>query len=391
MKKVLIIKYGEIALRGKNRGIFENKLILNIRKNVDDLGDFYVIKEQGRFILEKVSGDINFNEIIPRVKVVLGVIGISKGVKIEEKNIEVIKETALKVMKDEHGNEKKTFKVVTKRADKKFPMLSNDISIDVGGYIYENMENLNVDVKKPQTILNIEIRSDVYISTDTIKTLGGLPYGSAGKGMLLLSGGIDSPVAGFLMARRGVEIVCIYFHSPPYVSERVTEKVKDLAKRLSDFTGGIKLYVIPFTKTQLYLYENSPPEKITILLKRTMLRIAEKINTKEKGLGLIVGDSVGQVASQTLQSIHAVSSAVDLPIYRPLASFDKQDIINMAIDLETYDISNRPYEDCCTIFLAKHPETKPKKSIIESIHNNMYEEISILEDEAIKDAQIFKL
>ncbi len=390
MKKVLVIKYGEIALRGKNRGMFENKLILNIRKNVDDLGDFYIVREQGRFILENTEGDIDFEEIIPRVEVVLGVIGIAKGYCVEEKNIDVIRESALEIMKIEHGDEKKTFKVVTKRADKQFPLKSNEISMDVGGYIFENMENMDVDVKNPETILNIEIRTKVYISTDVIKTLGGLPYGSAGKGILLLSGGIDSPVAGFLMARRGVEIICVYFHSPPYTSERAKQKVKDLAKRLSHFTGGIKLYVVPFTETQLYLYENVPPEKMTILLKRAMLRISEKISEKEKALGLVVGDSVGQVASQTLQSIHAISSVVDIPIYRPLASYDKQDIINLAIKLKTYEISNRPYEDCCTIFLADHPETKPKKSIIESIDRNLNAGIDELENKAIKNSEIVK-
>ncbi len=390
MKKVLVIKYGEIALRGKNRGMFENKLILNIRKNVDNLGNFYIVREQGRFILENTEGDIDFEEIIPRVEVVLGVIGIAKGYCVEEKNIDVIRESALEIMKIEHGDEKKTFKVVTKRADKQFHLKSNEISMDVGGYIFENMENMDVDVKNPKTILNIEIRTKVYISTDVIKTLGGLPYGSAGKGILLLSGGIDSPVAGFLMARRGVEIICVYFHSPPYTSERAKQKVKDLAKRLSHFTGGIKLYVVPFTETQLYLYENVPPEKMTILLKRAMLRISEKIAEKEKALGLVVGDSVGQVASQTLQSIHAISSVVDIPIYRPLASYDKQDIINLAIKLKTYEISNRPYEDCCTIFLADHPETKPKKSIIESIDRNLNVGIDELENKAIKNSEIVK-
>ncbi len=384
MKTVLLIKYGEIALRGKNRGQFETKLILNIRKNLEGLGNFYVVKEQGRFILENLDGDIDFDLVIPKVKVVIGIVGIAKCVKLEDKNLDTIKEVAFDVLKDRR-KDAKTFKVVSKRADKSFPLQSNELSIEIGEYLYENTD-LEVDVKKPDIKVNVEIRSNVYIYTDTIKTIGGLPYGSSGKGIVLLSGGIDSPVAGFLMAKRGVELTCVYFHSPPYTSERAKIKVCDLAKRLSDFTGGIKLYVVPFTETQLHLYENVAPEKITILLKRAMIRIAEKIAEKEKAIGLIMGDSVGQVASQTMHSINAINSASSLPIYRPLTSFDKQEIIDIAKEIETYDISSRPYEDCCTIFVAKHPETKPKRSLIESIDRNL--EIEELLIKAVEDSEI---
>ncbi len=386
MKNVLLIKYGEIALRGKNRGQFETKLILNIRKNLDGLGNFYVVKEQGRFILENLDGDIDYDLVIPKVKVVIGIVGIAKCVKIESKNLDEIKEVAFNVLKDTRKNEK-TFKVISKRADKNFPLKSNELSIEVGEYLYENTD-LEVDVKKPEIKINVEIRSNVYIYANTIKTIGGLPYGSSGKGVLLLSGGIDSPVAGFLMAKRGVELICVYFHSPPYTSERAKIKVCDLAKRLSDFTGGIKLYVVPFTKTQLYLYDKVAPEKITILLKRAMIKIGEKISEKEKGLGLIMGDSVGQVASQTMHSINAINSATTLPLYRPLTSFDKQEIIDLAKEIGTYDISSRPYEDCCTIFVAKHPETKPKRSIIESIDKNL--DIEELLNEAVDESEIIQ-
>ncbi len=386
MKKVLLIKYGEIALRGKNRGQFETRLILNIRKNLDGLGNFYVVKEQGRFILENLDGDIDYDLVIPKVKVVIGIVGIAKCLKLEEKNLDKIKDVALDVL-NKSNDKVKTFKVVSKRADKRFPLKSNELSIEIGEHLYENSK-FDVDVKNPDVKINVEIRSNVYIYSDTIKTIGGLPYGSSGKGVLLLSGGIDSPVAGYLMAKRGVEVICVYFHSPPYTAERAKIKVCDLAKRLSDFTGGIKLYVVPFTETQLHLYENVAPEKITILLKRAMIKISEKIAEKEKALGLIMGDSVGQVASQTMHSLNAVNSATTLPIYRPLTSFDKQEIIDIAKEIETFDISSRPYEDCCTIFVAKHPETKPKRSIIESIDNNL--DMEEMLDKAVADSEIIK-
>ncbi len=387
MKKVLLIKYGEIALRGKNRGQFETKLILNIRKNLEGLGNFYVVKEQGRFILEDLDGDIDFDLVIPKVKVVIGIVGIAKCVKLEDKNLDKIKEVALEVFEDVREDHK-TFKVISKRADKSFELQSNEISMVIGEHLYENTEGIEVDVRKPELKLNVEIRSNVYIYGNTIKTIGGLPYGSSGKGVLLLSGGIDSPVAGYLMAKRGVEVICVYFHSPPYTSERAKIKVCDLAKRLSDFTGGIKLYVVPFTETQLHLYENVAPEKITILLKRAMMKIADKIAEKEKALGLIMGDSVGQVASQTMHSIHAINSASTIPVYRPLTSFDKQEIIDIAKEIDTFEISSRPFEDCCTIFVAKHPETKPKRSIIESIDRNL--DIEELMDKAVAESEIIK-
>ncbi len=385
MKRVLLIKYGEIALRGKNRGQFETKLILNIRKNLDGLGNFYVVKEQGRFILEDLDGDINYDVVIPKVKTVIGIVGIAKCLKLDSKNLDTIKDVALQTLNQ--STNIKTFKVVSKRADKSFPLQSNELSIKIGEHLYENSD-FEVDVKKPDVKINVEIRSNVYIYSNTIKTIGGLPYGSSGKGVLLLSGGIDSPVAGYLMAKRGVEVICVYFHSPPYTSERAKIKVCDLAKRLSDFTGNIKLYVVPFTETQLYLYDNVAPEKITILLKRSMIKISEKIAEKEKALGLIMGDSVGQVASQTMHSLNAVNSATTLPIYRPLTSFDKQEIIDIAKDIETFEISSRPYEDCCTIFVAKHPETKPKRSIIESIDSNL--NMEELLNNAVENSEIIK-
>ncbi|MFV0503998.1 MAG: tRNA uracil 4-sulfurtransferase ThiI [Lachnospirales bacterium] len=374
MKKVLLIKYGEIALRGRNRGLFEKKLIHAILNSVKDVGDnFYVHKEQGRLILEDLSKDIEYDRVTHRVANVFGIVGVCPCYVIEDQSIENIEKMAVVYVKENYKNLDFTYKVFTRRSDKRYPIESNDVSIRIGGFILDNIPTLSVNVHDPEEEIHVELRNKAYIFSKEIKGFGGLPKGSTGNGTLLLSGGIDSPVAGFLMAKRGIELHCVYFHSPPYTSNRAKEKVIDLAKELSKYTGGIKLYIVPFTETQLFIYENTPPEKMTILLKRIMLRISEKIGKKNKSLCLVVGDSVGQVASQTLHSINAINSASQLPIIRPLAGYDKQEIIDLALKINTYPISIRPFEDCCTIFVAKHPETKSKRSIIENIEATMFQ------------------
>ncbi len=389
MKRVLLIKYGEIALRGKNRALFEKRLIENIRKNLSEFDDnYYVILEQGRFILEDLDKDINLEKVLPKVIPVLGIIGVAPCIKFKENDMETLKERAVALVGEKYTTKDYTFKVATKRCDKKYPLQSNEISGIVGEHLLNNFSNLTVDVKKPELTVNIEIRTETYMYTETIKTFGGLPAGSSGKGVLLLSGGIDSPVAGYMMAKRGLDLICVHFASPPYTSDRATEKVKELAQRLDYFTGNIKLYVVPFTEIQLYLYKEVEPEKLTILLKRMMLKVSEKIAMIEKADGLITGDAVGQVASQTMKSMLAVSYDTRIPIYRPLCGFDKQDIINIANSIETYDISNQPYEDCCTIFVAKHPETKPNLNVINGITNRLQETIEPMIEKAIADSEI---
>ncbi len=373
MKKVLLIKYGEIALRGKNRGLFEGKLIQTIRNNLKDIeGNFYVVKEQGRLILEDLDGDLNIDLVIEKVKTILGIVAVCPCIKTKVQTIEHLQQLAVDHILETFDNLSFSFKVNTRRSDKRYPLESNEVSSLIGGFILENIPSLKVDVKRPDVTVTVELRNEAYIFSKVIKTFGGLPVGSSGQSTLLLSGGIDSPVAGFLMAKRGVSINAVYFHSPPYTSEHAKEKVVDLAKRLSAFTGTINLYVVPFTETQLFIYDSVPPEKTTILMKRVMLRIAEKIGDKNKSIGLIVGDSIGQVASQTLESINAISSATSQPIFRPLSGLDKDEIIDIARKIGTYDISIQPYEDCCTIFVPKHPETKPKKNIIESFEEKMF-------------------
>lgn len=371
MKNVLLVKYGEIAIRGKNRYIFEGQLIQRIKKNMQGLGDFRIFKEQGRFLIESADDRQDWDAVVDQVVKVLGVVGVCPGIKTRDQSLENLQKVALHHAQEMFGHEKVTFKVETKRADKRYPMESRAVSREVGWYLLQHMPNLSVDVHNPQVTLWVELRNDGYVYSKIVPGFGGLPVGSTGKGTLLLSGGIDSSVAGWMIAKRGVEVQGVYFHSAPYTSERAKEKVIDLAKKLSEYTGGFKLYVIPFTDLQLYLYESCPAEKLTILLKRSMLKIAEKIAVQERSQGLITGDSIGQVASQTMQSLAAVQSAVEMPILRPLAGLDKQEIVNIAKKIGTFETSILPYEDCCTIFVAKHPETKPKIEIIEKIEGNL--------------------
>lgn len=390
MQDVLLVKYGEIILRGKNRYLIENMLIKTIIKNLKKIGNYWVSKEQGRILIEskEQNSTFDFENVIPAVVNILGITAVCPAIKLDDSSIENIRNYAITHMKQQWGNGQFSFKVETKRSDKQYPMNSKEISIDVGGYVFDNMENLTVDVHNPDVTLMVEIRNNVYIYSKLIKGFGGLPIGTSGKATVLLSGGIDSPVAAFMMAKRGVSIEAVYFDSPPYTSDRAKQKVIDLAERLSMFTGNFKLYIVPFTEVQLKIYESVPPEKMTILLKRAMLKVAEKIALENGSLGIVTGDSIGQVASQTMHAMDCIGSVLkEIPIYRPLCGMDKQEIIDIARKLGTYDISIRPFEDCCTIFVAKHPETKPKKSIIEKIEQNI-ENIDEKIEECIKNTEI---
>jgi len=361
MKKVLLVKYGEIALRKGNRGLFERGLADTIQRLIGDQA-IRVNREQGRLLVEDSRGDINSPNVIEKIRRVFGITAICVSLKLEDAGIQHLQEAALTVI----GNSG-TFKVETKRSDKRYPMESREISATVGGYILEHRTGLTVDVRNPETIVWVEIRNHAYVYTEIVKCEAGLPYGSSGKGILLLSGGIDSPVAGYLMARRGMEIIPVYFHSPPYTSERAKDKVLDLMECLCGFIGPSPLYVVPFTETQLYIYEHMPHAKLTLFLKRAMLHITSIIAEKEKAHCLITGDSLGQVASQTAHSIAAVDSATALTVLRPLVAMDKQQIIDTALQIGTFDISIRPFEDCCTVFVPKHPESKPNAKAVAGI------------------------
>ena len=386
MKNVLLVKYGEIAIRGKNRYLIENKLIRTIIKRLEPYDGYRVYKEQGRLLVVNETGEFDYDTVIPVVLKILGVTAVCPGVEFEDQSIESLRKHALLHFKEHFPEGGVTFKVVTRRSDKRYPMTGNEISADVGGYILHNVPNIKVDVHNPDVTLMVELRNNAYVYSKVIKGYGGLPYGASGKATVLMSGGIDSPVAAFLTAKRGVEIEACYFDSPPYTSERAKQKVIDLAEQLAKYTGSLKLYIVPFTDTQLKIYESTPPEKMTVLLKRAMLKTAQKIAEKNKSMALVTGDSIGQVASQTMEAIAAIDSAATIPVLRPLCAMDKQEIIDVAVEIGTYDISIRPYEDCCTVFVAKHPETKPKKSIIESIERKI-EGLDELMDKAVEDME----
>ena len=369
MKKVLLVKYGEIALRKGNRSLFERKLADTIQRLI---GDRFIktTREQGRLLIEDSRGDIDSSAVAEKIRRIFGITAICMSLKLDNSSIDEIKKAALAVIKPAGNSDhidSCSFKVETKRSDKSYPMQSQEVSAAVGEYILDNCKGLKVNVHHPDVRIWVEIRNHTYVYTQMIKCESGLPYGSTGKGVLLLSGGIDSPVAGYLMARRGVEIVPVYFHSPPHTSERALDKVVDIMERLRGFVGECPLQVVPFTETQLYIYENMQHAKLTLFLKRAMLRIASQIAEKVNAQCIINGDSVGQVASQTIQSIAAIDSAASLPILRPLAAMDKQQIINTALKIGTYEISIRPYDDCCTIFVPKHPESKPNAEAVAKI------------------------
>jgi len=384
-KRILLVKYGEVALRQGNRGFYEKQIMDDIRRRIKSLhtGNIRVFREQGRFVIEDLGGDLDTDAVLPLVQTIFGCIAFCVGIKTMEREMGALRQIALAFFRDKlRGG---SFKVATKRADKRFPLTSQEISADIGECLFDNIPNARVDLHAPDTVFHVEVRNHVYFYVESVGGEGGLPYGSAGRGVLLLSGGIDSPVAGYLAAKRGVSLIPLYFHSPPYVSERVTDKVNDLLGALAPYTGEIPLRVVPFTEIQLYLQENVPAEKLTIFLKRAMMHIASRVAEAEKALCLITGDAVGQVASQTLQSLVAVNSAASLPVLRPLSTMDKHEIITIARRIGTFDISIRPFEDCCTLFVAKHPENKPNAQVIERMESRLMEmNLRALIDEAVQ-------
>ena len=382
MYKVFLIKYAEIGIKGNNKHVFEDALVNQIRialRNID--GTFNVRKSQGHIYVE-ANGEIDYDEVIEALKKVFGIAAICPVMSFENKEWDNITKEVLSYIEKEYGNKEFTFKVIAKRADKKYPLKSPEIASKMGGCLLKNFPNIKVDVHNPDVKIHIEIRDNVYVYTKEIQGPKGMPLGTNGKAMLLLSGGIDSPVAGYMVAKRGVFIDAVYFHAPPYTSERAKEKVKDLAKLMSKYTGPIRLHIINFTDIQLYIYDKCPHNQLTIIMRRYMMRIAETLAKKSKCLGLVTGESIGQVASQTMESLNCTNEVCTLPVYRPLIGFDKQEIIEVANKINTFETSVLPYEDCCTIFVAKHPVTKPEVNKIRESEENLNEKI----DELVKVA-----
>ncbi|NBI06806.1 tRNA uracil 4-sulfurtransferase ThiI [Senegalia massiliensis] len=363
MKNVISISVGEVALKKGKRNFFEKKLLGKIKAATRDLGSPNVYRELGKMYVE-VNED-NIDKVINRVKKVFGLVHLSPAYKIE-KNLDSIKVNSLKALKEAIKKRKiRTFKVDCKRADKKFPVNSMEVAREVGAYILQNTEDLKVDIHNPDIYVYVDIRQKVYIYTEKIYGYGGLPLGTNGKGLLLLSGGIDSPVAGFMIAKRGVSIEAVHYHSYPFTSERAEEKVKDLAKIISMYTGEIKLYSVNILNIQKAINKYCPPSEMTIISRRFMTKIAESIANINNIDCIITGENLGQVASQTMKSLNVTNSSVNIPILRPLIGFNKTEIIEIAKDIETFETSILPFEDCCSVFLPKHPVTSPELRDIE--------------------------
>lgn len=366
MYKAFLIKYGEIGVKGKNRYLFEDALVRQIRyalKEVD--GEFNVTKENGRIYATAVS-DFDYDEAVAALKRVFGIIGICPVVQIEDNGFDDLAKHVVEYFDATYPNKNITFKVNARRARKNYPMDSMEINMELGGRLLDAFPELKVDVHKPEVLLQVEIRNKINIYSVEIPGPGGMPIGTAGKAMLLLSGGIDSPVAGYMIAKRGVQIEATYFHAPPYTSDRAKQKVVDLAKLVSRYSGPMVLNVVNFTDIQLAIYEKCPHDELTIIMRRYMMRIAEELGKKSGCLGLITGESIGQVASQTMQSLYCTNEVCEMPVFRPVIGFDKQEIIDLSEKIGTYETSIQPFEDCCTIFVAKHPVTKPNLNIIKN-------------------------
>ena len=371
MKEIILVKYGEIILKGGNRPKFERILLENIRNAVRNIDKIKMSIMQATIYIEPLNPD-NIDLIVERLSLVFGIVSVTKA-GVVEKDIDSIRQGAYEYCKKDLLPGKK-FKVEAKRADKKFPLNSVELSIDVGGYLDDKIDGLICDVHNPEVTVKIEIRdfaAYVYCEQNKLEGQGGMPIGTGSKASLLLSGGIDSPVAGHMIAKRGVEIDAINFFSFPYTSERAKEKVIELASILARFTSKIDLYIVPFTEIQLAIRDNCPEEHMTLIMRRFMMKISEKIAQKNNSCALITGESVGQVASQTLAALNVTNSVVDMPVLRPLVGMDKREIIERSRQIGAFETSILPYEDCCTVFTPKHPTTNPKLSSIEKSEKNL--------------------
>ena len=364
MSNMLLIKYSEIGVKGKNRYLFEDMLVRNIKSALKVLTDSWEVrKADGRIYVS--CAETELEDAIEVLEKVFGIAWICPVTQIDPVGPKELKQAAVRFMKDTYDlkdpEKRYSFKVNCRRAEKSYPLDSVEVNMLVGEALLDAFPQLSVDVHQPEIMLHIEIRpKDINIYSKAVKGLSGMPVGSSGKAMLLLSGGIDSPVAGYLVSKRGVSLDAVYFHAPPYTSERAKQKVVDLAKIISRYSGPIRLHVVNFTDIQMKIYEICPHDELTIIMRRYMMRIAQDLAEQTGALGLVTGESIGQVASQTMQSMLVTNEVCHLPVYRPLCGFDKLDIVAISEKIGAYETSILPYEDCCTIFVAKHPVTRPK-------------------------------
>ena len=389
--QTFLLKYGEIGIKGKNRHLFEDALVRQVRYALKDLdGEFEVHKSQARIYVD-CEGAYDSDEVIERLQTVFGLVGICPVVRKADQGFEQLKKDVVAFMDEMYPDKNITFKVEARRSRKSYPLNSMEINCKVGEAVLDAFPEIRVDVHKPDVLLHIEVRNAIYIYSQIIPGPGGMPVGTNGKAMLLLSGGIDSPVAGYMISKRGVGLEATYFHAPPYTSERAKQKVVDLAAIVARYAGPIKLNVVNFTDIQLYIYDQCPHDELTIIMRRYMMKIAQHFAEESGCLGLITGESIGQVASQTMQSLAATNEVCTLPVYRPLIGFDKQEIVEVSEKIGTYETSIQPFEDCCTIFVAKHPVTKPNINIIKKSEEKLAEKIDELVQTAIDTVEVIEV
>ena len=389
MKEIILLKNGELALKGLNRHTFENQLVKNMKHRLHDLGKIRYVQSQSTIMVEPIDERVDLDEAFRRLKKIFGIAGLSRCAAVE-KNMDAILPAACEYLREELMFAK-TFKVEAKRSDKKFPFNSPQICMELGGFILENYPHLKVDVHNPDLIVNVEVRdSYAYIHGNQHKGAGGMPVGSAGQAAILISGGIDSPVAAWMMAKRGLRLYAIHFASPPYTSQRAEMKVHSLLRQVSKYSGDIPLCVVPFTHIQEEIKDNCPEDLFTIIMRRFMMRCAERI-AKDQGCGaLITGESVGQVASQTMQAIACTEAVVEeLPLFRPLIGMDKDEVIEISRKIDTFETSILPYEDCCTVFTPKHPRTRPQLHVVEEAENVL--DVESLVEEALNNLKFINI
>ncbi|HEZ7985966.1 MAG TPA: tRNA uracil 4-sulfurtransferase ThiI [Ruminococcus sp.] len=385
MKEIVLVKYGEMALKGLNKKTFEDMLTKNIKRRIKSLGKFICTSAQSTLYITPDDDSADLSEVVERVGKIFGIAALCRAC-VCEKDFEDITEKSVEYLSEILGGAV-SFKVTAKRADKSFPMKSPDICRELGGILLERFPNLHVDVNAPEVTVTVEIRdTNAYVHAENIKGAGGLPVGSSGKAMLLLSGGIDSPVAGWMMAKRGVHIAAIHYVSPPYTSDRAQLKVEQLCEKLTDYCGGIAFYCVPFTEIQEAIKDNCPEEFFTIIMRRLMMEIAQRIADKDGCLALITGESVGQVASQTMAAIACTDAVCRIPVFRPLIGMDKTEIIEIARKIDTFETSTLPYEDCCTVFTPRHPKVRPQLSDIEKAQNSF--DFEPLISKAVEDTEM---
>ena len=391
MFQAFLIKYAEIGIKGKNRYLFEDALVRHMARALKEVdGHFVVSREMGR-IYVNAEGDFDYDGAVEALQRVFGIAGICPVVITEDEGYDKLAEAVVNYVGKVYSDRSKTFKICARRANKNYPMNSMELNVELGGAVLDAYPEMKVDVHHPDISLTVEVRNKIYIYSEIIPGPGGMPVGTNGSAMLLLSGGIDSPVAGYMVAKRGVKIDAVYFHAPPYTSDRAKQKVVDLARLVARYSVPIRLHVVNFTEIQLAIYEKCPHDELTIIMRRYMMKIAEAFAEKDGALGLITGESIGQVASQTMHSLACTNEVCTMPVFRPLIGFDKQEIVDVSLKIGTYDTSVLPYEDCCTIFVAKHPVTKPNLKMIQHSEKKLADVIDGMLETAVSTAETIEI